>query len=314
MPPIVTLTIPPPNGSNGYFKTKPVTASVSATDPSNVVSFSCLDNGAPTAVGNLVGIGTPNASGTLSITAEGMHNLSCQATDGSGNVGAAPGSSNTGSLKIDTVSPETAIDSGPADEITTASATFTFSGTDATSGVASFECRFDGSAFAACTGPQTRTGLSIGPHTFDVRAIDRAGNVDLSPATRLFKVIYTVTIAPLKSPATLGSAVPVNFQVKDPAGNIVTSLPTLVKMESVFNGNTASCAPSDVGTRETLYQLPSGATGGSSLRIVSGEFKFNWDTTTASTQPIVTGKGCYTVLIYLNDQSAPKKTTAVQLK
>jgi len=30
--------------------------------------------------------------------------------------------------------------------------------------------------------------------------------------------------------------------------------------------------------------------------------------------PLLTGAGCYTVLIYLDDQSAPRMTTAVQLR
>jgi len=314
VPPIVTLTIPPPNGGNGFFKTKPVIVSVAATDPSNVQSFSCTDNGSAIGVGSLAGIGTPSASGTLSVIAEGNHALVCQATDGFGNFGAAPGSANTGSLKIDTVPPETTINSGPADEITTASATFTFSGTDATSGVASFECRFDGSAFAACTSPQTRSGLTIGPHTFDVRAIDAAGNVDATPATKTFKVIYTITLTPLKTSATQGSAVQLNWLLADPAGNPVMSLSTLVKLESVFNGSGAACVASDVGTREVIYQMPIGSTGNSEFRNTQQGFQFNWDTTTTLTNPIKTPKGCYTVLIYLSDQSAAKKTTPVQLK
>ena len=277
-------------------------------------SFSCTDNGSAIGVGSLAGIGTPSASGTLSVTAEGNHALVCQATDGFGNFGAAPGSANTGSLKIDTVPPETTINSGPADEITTASATFTFSGTDATSGVASFECRFDGSAFAACTSPQTRTGLALGPHTFDVRAIDMAGNVDATPATKTFKVVYAITLVPLKSPANQGSAVQIEWALRDPAGNAVTSLSSLLKMESVFNGTATPCVASDVGTKEVIYQDPIGATGNSSLRQVSGGFQFNWDTTTTTTNPIKTPKGCYTVLLYLNDQSAPKRTTPLQLK
>jgi hypothetical protein len=62
--------------------------------------------------------------------------------------------------------------------------------------------------------------------------------------------------------------------------------------------------------------VPSGATGNSTFRFVASEnnYKFNWDTTTTTTAPILTGKGCYTVLIYLNDQAAPRLTTPVQLK
>jgi hypothetical protein len=47
---------------------------------------------------------------------------------------------------------------------------------------------------------------------------------------------------------------------------------------------------------------------------VSQGYQFNWDLTTATTVPVVTGKGCYTILLYLNDLSAARMTTAVQLK
>src|SRR6185295_16126391 len=49
-------------------------------------------------------------------------------------------------------------------------------------------CRVDAQVFSACTSPFTTATLSDGPHTFDVRAIDAAGNVDASPASRSFMV------------------------------------------------------------------------------------------------------------------------------
>ena len=75
----------------------------------------------------------------------------------------------------------------------------------------------------------------------------------------------------------------------------------------------AGCAASAVGTPEVLFSPATGATGNSSFRYVP-PFQFNWDTSTAATAPIITGKGCYSVLIYLSDQSAAKKTNGVQLK
>ncbi len=85
---------------------------------------------------------------------------------------------------IDPISPNTAINSHPANPTTSASATFTFSGTDnvTPSGSLTFECRLDGGGFAACASPKTYTGLSLGNHTFQVRARDASGNVDATPA------------------------------------------------------------------------------------------------------------------------------------
>ena len=143
-PPVVNLTIPPATGSNGYFKTIPVLVAVTATDVSNVSAIGCTDNGSNIAIGNLAGIGTPAAGGSLSLSAEGAHSLICTATDGASpsNSGAAPGSNNTGLVKVDTMPPLTVFNSGPAEgaELSFgnglaagASVTFGFSTTDPTS-------------------------------------------------------------------------------------------------------------------------------------------------------------------------------------
>jgi hypothetical protein len=63
-------------------------------------------------------------------------------------------------------------------------ATFTFSSTDPS---ATFMCKLDKAAFAACTSPRTVKHLRKGKHTFTVDAVNAAGP-DPSPATFKFKL------------------------------------------------------------------------------------------------------------------------------
>jgi hypothetical protein len=78
----------------------------------------------------------------------------------------------------DSAPPETAITGGPSGPTGDASPTFSFSSTEPGS---SFECRVDGGAWAACSSPHTVAPLADGTHTFEVRAIDAAGNADQTP-------------------------------------------------------------------------------------------------------------------------------------
>jgi len=80
---------------------------------------------------------------------------------------------------VDLTAPETTISSGPDSKDKVDYATFTFSSNEAG---ATFECRFDGGTFMPCASPLSYTNLPSGDHTLRVRARDRAGNVDGSPA------------------------------------------------------------------------------------------------------------------------------------
>ncbi|MBC8078340.1 MAG: Ig-like domain repeat protein, partial [Chloroflexales bacterium] len=104
----------------------------------------------------------------------------------------------------DTAPPLTSIGSVPADPSASASATFTFGGSDnlTPAGSLTYECSLDGGAYTACAGPRTYTGLTNGAHTFRVRAIDAAGNRDQTPAFRS----WTVTAA-TPAPSFPGNAV-----------------------------------------------------------------------------------------------------------
>lgn len=85
----------------------------------------------------------------------------------------------------DRTPPETTITSGPSGTISGSTAAFGFTSSESGS---SFQCRLDSASFTACSSPKSYSGLAAGAHEFAVRAIDRSGNVDATPATRSFTV------------------------------------------------------------------------------------------------------------------------------
>jgi hypothetical protein len=85
----------------------------------------------------------------------------------------------------DTTPPDTTILSGPSGTTTGTSASFSFSSTESGS---SFECTLDSGFYASCASPESYSGLSVGSHTFSVRATDAADNTDPSPASRTWTV------------------------------------------------------------------------------------------------------------------------------
>ena len=118
--------------------------------------------------------------------ADGSYTVHIRAHDNAGNTETGPSRSFT----IDNVAPSTTVDSGPSDPSASADATFAFS---ATEGGSTFECELDGGGFSACSSPKSYTSLSDGSHTFEVRAVDVAGNTDATPAQSTWSID---TVAP----------------------------------------------------------------------------------------------------------------------
>ena len=116
---------------------------------------------------------------------EGAHGFEVRAVDSNGNADSSPASRQ---WTVDTVAPGTAITSGPAPVVGSATATLGFTSTETDS---TFQCRLDGGAWTLCQSPKTHTGLADGTHSFEVRAVDAAGNIDQSPSTRSWRVDTT---------------------------------------------------------------------------------------------------------------------------
>jgi LysM repeat protein len=124
------------------------------------------------------GCTSPKSYAGLSV---GSHTFQVRATDAAGNTDPSPASySWTIEEPTDTTPPETTISSGPNNPTTSTQATFVFAASEVG---ATFQCALDGGGFVSCTSPKSYTGLSVGSHTFQVRATDAAGNTDPSPAS-----------------------------------------------------------------------------------------------------------------------------------
>jgi hypothetical protein len=139
---------------------------------------------------------------------DGLHTFAVRATDAAGNSGAASSYAWT----IDATAPETTLGSAPRSGTTAVAATFTFSASEA----ASFECKLDDASFAPCTSPRSYAALSRSGHSFEVRAIDTAGNVEPAPAAHR----WTIAAAPRRVTRTTALLAP-------QAGARVTSPPLL---------------------------------------------------------------------------------------
>ena len=122
---------------------------------------------------------------TYSYLSDGAHVFQVRASNSLGEVEDPPSERR---WTVDATPPETTIGERPSSG-TARSARFTFSSADSS---ARFECQLDGAAWAGCTSPATYDDLAAGAHEFKVRAIDRIGNVDATPAS----ASWTVYAAP----------------------------------------------------------------------------------------------------------------------
>ena len=145
------------------------------------VAFACADRG-PVQAG--IGIDTAADVVVTDETAGRTVTSNGRCVDRAGNEASA----GSRTVKVDKTEPSTALESGPSGGSRSGTAQLAFSGSDALSGVARFECSLDGAAFAACTSPRRLDNLADGDHAFRVRAVDVAGNVDGTPETRVWTV------------------------------------------------------------------------------------------------------------------------------
>jgi CSLREA domain-containing protein len=105
--------------------------------------------------------------------------------NGGGNNGGGNNNGNNGKGK-DTAPPDTKIVKGPPKKTHKTKVKFKFTSTETGS---TFQCKLDRKPFTPCRSPKVYKKLKPGKHVFKVRAIDKAGNVDPTPAKRKFTVL-----------------------------------------------------------------------------------------------------------------------------
>jgi hypothetical protein len=121
----------------------------------------------------------------VTVGSDGLHSFSVKAKDGRWE-DAVPARR---LWRVDTQPPETFLNPafGPRDgaQHSSSSETFHFGSSEP----GSLQCRMDGAPFQACVSPHTVSSLTPGAHTFEVRAIDEAGNIDPTPEHRAWTAI-----------------------------------------------------------------------------------------------------------------------------
>jgi hypothetical protein len=159
-------------------------------------TFECrLDSEAPT------GWKPCSSPTTLVGLADGPHHFEVRAVDAVGNVGpAVPALAFT----VDTTLPETTVDTAPSARVAVGEASFSFSSSEGEA----FECRLDpqsGSPWEPCASSISVKGLAQGEHIFEVRAADRFGRFDPTPARVVFFVDIPVNGALLEATPLAGT-------------------------------------------------------------------------------------------------------------
>ena len=174
--PVITLAKPIPSLSN--IRTFNIMISASTDPRATIASITCqLDKNAP--------VNCTNQTFPLTDLPDGDHSLQITATDSKGNLS----EKKIFNFRIDASAPVVTISEAPALNTGSTSASISFMATDAMSSISSLQCSLDNAAYAACTSPYSKSGLSAGAHIFRIRAYDLANNISVEKSAS-----WTVTL------------------------------------------------------------------------------------------------------------------------
>ena len=180
----------------GSYPVAGITASPAALTNQTTATFSFISSQAGSTFSCKLDAGAAGACTSpqsYSGLAAGSHTFTVTAVDPAGNASAPVSYGWT----IDLTALLVTITASPANPSNQTSASFSFSASTAGS---TFSCSLDAAAAAACTSPQSYSGLTAGSHSFSVTATDPTGKVS-SPASFTWTIdltapVLTITAAP----------------------------------------------------------------------------------------------------------------------
>ncbi len=268
LPPSLAFEAPPTGG----FVRQTVPVAARAGDNGSGLTWLALSVG-PQALGGIVAPTLPAPAAAVTATwntatgADGTQTLVATAADQAGNSATV-----SRTVIVDNTAPDTQITGGPAGTAQAISVTFTFTGTDNLTPAASlaFAWRLDGgpwSAFDSATSA-TIAGLAQGPHLFEVKARDLAGNEDPSPAQQ------SVTVGGLQVTITEpvdGSTVPAGMLLVRgavEAGGVEVGVAVNGVPAAAQDGIFAALVPVAPGTGVVLMAVGTASGGGTASHTI----------------------------------------------
>lgn len=152
---------------------------------------------------------------------------------------------------------------------------------------ASYQCTDAVTGVATCTATAIDTAVP-GPHTFTVTATDHAGNSASASTSYFVRYLFSGFLQPLKASMRAGQTLPLKWQLRDAAGAFVSSLGSIVSIQTAPIACGAAPAP--------FNGEPATPAGNTTPRYDAAEnqFVFNWQTQKEWT-------GCRALQLTLND-------------
>ena len=211
---------PSPTNASSVSWTVTFGKSVSGVTSSNFTLVNSGLGGTPAITSVTAVTGSPDTQWTVTAsTGTGDGTLGLNMTDGSGLSHELTNLTFTGQVyTLDRTVPPVSLDSNPSDPDNSDSPIFTFSSTD---GTATFECQIDSGGYSPCSSGDTFGPLGDGSHTFDVQAVDPAGNTSTTPASFKWTVDTGAPDTSIDSaPALVSNSVDASFTFSSPDADL----------------------------------------------------------------------------------------------